>query len=160
MNNLFADFRYALRALLKRPGFTAIVVLTLAIGIGANSAMFSIINGVLLRPLPYPDSERLVLVNNSYPGIGLERAATSIPDYLDRREGVPAFEESALWQGTSAGVTTGSTPAHYKGVRATRTLLPTLEVDPALGRALRADPLRPLVAAPAPRPDSPARPPT
>ncbi|HEX6929773.1 MAG TPA: ABC transporter permease, partial [Gammaproteobacteria bacterium] len=134
MNSFFADLRYALRTLLKRPGFTIAVVLTLAIGIGANSAMFSIINGVLLKPLPYPDGERLVVVNNSYPGIGLEQAATSIPDYLDRREGVPAFAESALWQGISAGVTTGSTPAHYKGVMTTRTLFSTLKTAPALGR--------------------------
>ncbi|HEX7047372.1 MAG TPA: ABC transporter permease [Gammaproteobacteria bacterium] len=143
MNVFWTDFRYALRTLSKRPGFTVAVVLTLAIGIGANSAMFSIINGVLLQPLPYPDAERLVVVNNSYPGIGLEQAATSIPDYLDRREGVQAFEDSALWQEVSAGVTTGSTPVHYEGVLATRTLFSTLQADPALGRNFTLDETQP-----------------
>ncbi|MGH8192997.1 MAG: ABC transporter permease [Woeseiaceae bacterium] len=137
------DMKFALRQMVKRPGFTLAVVLTLAIGIGANSAIFSIVNGVLLRPLPYPDANRLVVVNNSYPGLGAQRTEVSIPDYLDRREGVPAFEDSALWHWTSAGITTDSTPDHHSGVRATRTLFSTLQTYPALGRNFTVEDMQP-----------------
>jgi predicted permease len=137
------DLNFALRQMRKRPGFTLAVVLTLVIGIGANAVMFSIVNGVLLQPLPYPDPDRLVAVVNSYPGMGMERAGTSIPDYLDRREGVPAFEESALWYGTSAGVTTGDMPNQYNGALATSTLFSTLQVSAALGRTFTARDMQP-----------------
>ena len=137
------DLNFALRQMRKRPGFTLAVVLTLVIGIGANAVMFSIINGVLLQPLPYPDPDRLVAVVNSYPGMGMERAGTAIPDYLDRREGVPAFEESALWYGTSAGVTTGDMPNQYNGALATSTLFSTLQVSAALGRTFTARDMQP-----------------
>lgn len=141
--NVHNDVKFALRQIAGRPGFTLAVVLTLAIGIGANTAMFSIVNRVLLEPLPYPDADRLMVVNNSYPGLGLAEAGTSIPDYLDRREGVPAFEESALWAATGAGIATGGTPDYFEGLSATRTLFATLGVDPAIGRAFTAEEMQP-----------------
>ncbi|MEX2124642.1 MAG: ABC transporter permease [Woeseia sp.] len=141
--NIANDLRFALRQMVRRPGFALAVVLTLAIGIGANSTMFSIVNGVLLQPLPYADPDRLVVVANSYPGMGFERAGTSIPDYLDRREGVRAFEESALWYDVSAGVSTGSMPNQYTGVLTTSTFFSTLQVGAALGRTFTADDMQP-----------------
>src|SRR5437867_7638086 len=79
------DLRFAFRQLLKNPGFTAVAVLTLAIGIGANTAIFSIINGVLLRPLPYPEPDRLVALWERSPQRGVEQERVSGPNYLDWR---------------------------------------------------------------------------
>ena len=84
------DIRYALRTLRKQPVFTLVAVLTLTLGIGANTAIFSLVYQILLRPLPYPDAERLVFIWNSYPLMGLEQASVSIPDYLDRKTQAPA----------------------------------------------------------------------
>src|SRR5438093_9602695 len=86
------DIRYALRALRKQPVFTLVAVLTLTLGIGANTAIFSLLYQTLLRQLPYPDAGRLVFVWNTYPGINLPQASVSIPDYLDRRAQAPAVE--------------------------------------------------------------------
>src|SRR5262245_10892938 len=93
--------KLALRSLAKTPGFTIVAVLTLALCIGANSAIFSVIYAILLKPYPWPDSERLIFIYNSYPQLGLQRAGCAIPDYLDRRSGVAAIEESALFTGAS-----------------------------------------------------------
>src|SRR3954469_7141364 len=91
------DVRYALRSLRKQPIFTLIAVLTLTLGIGANTAIFSLLYQVLLRPLPYAAADRLVFVWNSYPLMGLPQAAVSIPDYVDRRTQAPAIEDAALF---------------------------------------------------------------
>ena len=78
------DVKFALRQLRKSPGFTAIAIITLALGIGANTAIFSVLYQVLLRPLSYAESGRLVFIWNTYPTGGLPQASVSIPDYLDR----------------------------------------------------------------------------
>ena len=83
--NAMQDIRYALRSLRKQPIFTLVAVLTLTLGIGANTAIFSLLYQVLLRPLPYAAADRLVFVWNTYPLMGLPQASVSIPDYLDRR---------------------------------------------------------------------------
>ena len=91
------DIRFAVRTLRKQPIFTLIAVLTLALGIGANAAIFSLLYQILLQPLPYPDADRLVFVWNTYPGINLPQASVSIPDYIDRRTQAPALEEATLF---------------------------------------------------------------
>ncbi|MFL6540229.1 MAG: ABC transporter permease, partial [Chthoniobacterales bacterium] len=93
MLNLLHDLRYAMRILLKQPGFTIIAVLTLALGIGANSAIFSVVNAVLLRPLPYPDSERIVYLSETTGGMN---SAIALPDYIDWRNDAKSFEHLAL----------------------------------------------------------------
>lgn len=141
--SMWSDVTYALRQMRRRPGFTLAVVLTLAIGIGANGAVFSIVNSVLLQPLPFPNAGRLVVVNNSFPRLGIAEAGTSIGDYLDRREAVPAFEESALWAVTGAGVSAGGRPDYHDGVRATQTLFTTLGVEPSAGRRFSTEEMQP-----------------
>ncbi|HET6630164.1 MAG TPA: ABC transporter permease [Woeseiaceae bacterium] len=134
MNAMFDDFRFAYRALRARPGFVIAAVLTLALGIGANTAIFSVINAFMLEPLPYPDGERLVEVHNTYPGIGLENAGVAIPDYLDRREQAEALEDLALFTWDSFNLAASGTPERLLGLVATPSLFSTLGVSPLLGR--------------------------
>src|SRR5438094_6763730 len=94
MHSILQDFRYALRILAKQPAFTAIAVLTLALGIGANTAIFSIINSVLLRPLPYPHADRIMVLNESSgPG---QDFSVALPDYFDWQKETKTFEHLAV----------------------------------------------------------------
>jgi predicted permease len=139
IDTLKQDFRYSLRSLLGKPGFLIAAVLTLALGIGANTAIFSVINGLLLKPLPYADGERLVLVHNAYPKMGLDDAGTSIPDYFDRREQAPALEDLAIYSGISLNLAADGTPQRLVGLRASASLFSTLQASPAIGRVFDAD---------------------
>src|ERR1044072_8344475 len=94
METLIQDVRYGLRTMRKRPGFTAVVVLTLGLGIGANTAIFSVVNAVLLKPLPYRNAERLVWVAGNVRG-GTNRASVSPADFVDYRAQNTVFEEFA-----------------------------------------------------------------
>ena len=105
------DLRYALRSLRKQPVFTLVAVLTLTLGIGANTAIFSLLYQTLLRPLPYPNADRLVFVWNSYRGINLNQASVSIPDYLDRKTQAPAIEDATLFTGRTANLNEGGIPS-------------------------------------------------
>src|SRR6185503_18172275 len=95
MNAFFQDVRFSVRALLKRPGFTAVAVLTLALGIGATTAIFSVVNGVLLRRLPYRDDARVVTLWQTNPKSGIEREETSPANFLDWRERMNTCEAIA-----------------------------------------------------------------
>jgi putative ABC transport system permease protein len=129
------DVRFALRTLLKAPGFTAIAVATLALGIGATTAIFSAVNGVLLRPLPYPEADRLSVVwlNNAQEGI--ERDVTSYPTYLDWRE-APSYGAMAGYSGTVGTITGDGDAEQYAGAWVTGEFFRVFGVAPALGRAL------------------------
>jgi putative ABC transport system permease protein len=132
------DLKFAFRQLLKSPGFTSVVLLTLALCIGANSAIFSTVNAVLLKPFPYPDSERLVYVNNSYPGNDLVKAGVSIPDYLDRVEQAPSIEAAMLYTFESFNLAGDDQPTRVMGLRVTPSMFETLQVSPRLGRPFTA----------------------
>jgi putative ABC transport system permease protein len=133
------DVRYAARALRRRPGFVAVVVLTLALGIGATTALFSVVNGVLLRPLHFPDAERLVEIRGEPTDGDLERVGpgASYPDYLDFRAQTTRFAHLAAfrtWRVTHTAA--GREPSRVDVLYATASYFPTLGVRPLLGRAL------------------------
>src|SRR5205823_10239866 len=96
------DLRYGLRQLIKHPAFTIIAIVTLALGIGANSAIFSVVNAVLLRPLPYPQPERIVYLNEVSSGID---SSIALPDYLDWRRDAKSFQHLALSRSESRNLT-------------------------------------------------------
>ena len=134
----FQDVRYGLRMLAKNPAFTAVAVLTLALGIGANTAIFSVVNGVLIRPLPYPEPDRLVGVWNRYPKMGLERAALSGPDFVDRRDQSRVFEKLGVYSDANLNLTGVGDPERIQGIRVSADLFPVLGVPAALGRTFSA----------------------
>jgi len=128
------DLRYALRTLRKQPVFTLVAVLALTLGIGANTAIFSLLYQVLLRPLPYPDADRLVFVWNSYRDINLPQAAVSIPDYLDRRGQAPALEDATLFTMRTANLNEAGNPEQLRSLVVTPSFFSTLRRQPFLGR--------------------------
>jgi putative ABC transport system permease protein len=137
--DLLQDIRYAFRMLRKSPGFTSIVVLTLALGIGANATIFSVINAVLLRPLPYAQPEQLVRVNESNPGKGWPRFAVSPPNFLDWRMQTHLIEKMAAYEPNGYSYTSGDTPEHWSGVMVTEGFFEVLKAQPALGRTFSSD---------------------
>ncbi len=136
MRQFFSDLMHAARQWRARPGLWLAIVVTLALGIGANTAVFSVINGLLLRPLPFADADRLVMVYNTYPKNDLEFAGTSIPDYLDRREGAPSLEDLAMFNQISLNLTTGQVPEQLSAARVTPSFFSVLQVSAAYGRVL------------------------
>ncbi len=136
------DFRIAVRNLLKAPAFTLVAVATLALCIGANSAVFSVINAILLKPYPWPGSERLAYVYNTYPQMNLPRAAVSIPDYLDRRA-MPGISDSALYNQMGLNLAGAADPEMIAAVRTTPSLFSTLQSVPALGRVFTDEDAKP-----------------
>jgi putative ABC transport system permease protein len=136
MDTLLQDLRYSLRRLAKSPAFTAIVVLTLALGIGANTAIFSAVNAVLLRPLPYRESHRLVTIEHLYPSLDLE-APVSVPGFLDYKRKSRSFETMAVQTGWQANLTGVDEPVRMQGQRVTGEFFTTLQVPALLGRTLQ-----------------------
>ena len=121
------DLRYAFRQLLKNPGFTAVAVLTLALGIGANTAMFSVLNVLLLRALPYPNSERLVRVFRTSPQS--QTWPHSVANFFDHREQNSVFERMAAFSWWSFNLAEPGAPAErLRGIIATADFFPTLGV--------------------------------
>ncbi|MGH9337168.1 MAG: ABC transporter permease, partial [Vicinamibacteria bacterium] len=128
------DLKFGLKLLFRDKGFTVTAVLTLAVALGANLAVFAIVRAVLLKPLPFPESERVMFVHNSYPNAGVTRAVNSVPDYFDRLRAVPAFAELSIYrfQGLTVGEP-GST-RRLRAVRATPSLLRLVRAQPIRGR--------------------------
>ena len=137
------DLRYALRSLRKQPVFALVAVLTLTLGIGANTAIFSLLYQTLLRPLPYPSADRLVFVWNSYKGINLDQASVSIPDYFDRKTQAPAIEDATLFTNRTANLNEGGNPEQLRALAVTPSFFSTLERQPFLGRGFTDDEAKP-----------------
>lgn len=133
--SIFDDGRFAWRGLRKAQGFTAVALFTLALCLGANLTIFSIVNGVLLRPLPFPSPERLVVMYNSYPKMGRDRGDSSYMNYHTRRGQLPAFAEVAALREDAAVVGDAGTTEQVHVTRVSAEFFGTLGISPLLGRA-------------------------
>src|SRR5215208_1083127 len=138
-----AVLRYALRQLLKSPGFTLVAILGLALGIGANVALFSVVNSIFLRPLPYRAPDRLVRLSSTNPANNLTRVGFSYPRYLEVHQRQQVFSDLALSAGNAFTMTGHGDPEQLIGLHASATLLPTLGIEPLLGRNFSPDEDRP-----------------
>ena len=144
IENIGRDVTYSLRVLLKSYAFTIVVVLTLALGIGANTAIFSFANGILLRPLPYPQSDRLAVIEETAPKIGILNMGVSYPNFIDWRDQNTVFESLATHFGTSRfSMTLGGEATEIRGSRVSYGLFEVLHVAPQLGRTFTINEDRP-----------------
>ena len=139
METLLQDLRYGLRLLVKRPAFTGIAILTLALGIGANTAIFSVVNAVLLRPLPFPEQQRLMTVGQTYPKNRASLSTASYPNFADWKEQDGVFERLAAYYPANFTLTGRDEAVRLNGVVVTHDLFDLLGVSPRLGRAFLPD---------------------
>jgi putative ABC transport system permease protein len=139
MEKLIQDLRYGVRMLFKQPTFTIIAVLALALGIGANTAIFSVVNAVLLRPLPYHEPDRLAMVHVSRAQAPLEKAPLCQSDFLDWKSQNQVFENIAAYSTNRFNFSGGESPEQIEGAWVTADFFNTLAVQPAIGRAFLPD---------------------
>ena len=135
MNSLLHDLRFGFRMMLRNPVFTLIAVVTLALGIGANTAIFSVVDAVLLRPLPYPQPDRLVFLWSTWNSQGVPWGGSALPDYHEWRDRSKSFDGlGAYYYGDFNLAADGASPERIQGAYVTANLFPVLQISPALGR--------------------------
>src|SRR5829696_2252443 len=134
MQTVMSDFVYALRTLAKAPTYAAITILTLALGIGANTAIFSVVNGVMLKPLPYPHSERLQFITSTFPGLGFDRFWVSVPEWAEFKQWNRSFQGVGAYREGSVNLGTPERPRRVNSALVTAELLDVLGVPPLRGR--------------------------
>jgi predicted permease len=139
VSSLLPDLGFALRVFRTRPLHACVTTLVLAIAIGANTTVFSVLNGLFLRSLPYPEGDRLVVVYDSYPKMGLDNAGTAIPDYIERREQAKSLESLAIVANEPRTLGGEGEPERVTITRASPSLFTVLKVAPQLGRAFTED---------------------
>jgi putative ABC transport system permease protein len=139
MQMIWSDLRYAARGLRRSPMFTLVAVITVALGIGANTAIFSVVHAVALEPLGYPEPGRLVRIWEKNDRLKIPQFSASVPNYVSWREQATVFEELAAWRSGSTTLTTGGEPQRLTRLEVTATVLPVLGVRPLLGRNFTAD---------------------
>lgn len=140
MQNLLQDIRYAFRSLIKRPGFVAVAVVTLAFGIGANTAIFSVVDAVLLSPLSFPEPERIVVVDGTNLNLGIaEGGSTSVPDFSDWHSQSSSFEQIAAFVTGGTVLITNDEPERVRGTSATADFFSIFRTAPLKGRLIQAD---------------------
>src|SRR5688572_927923 len=136
---LRTDIRDALRGFGRNPGFFLAAVLSLALGVGANTAIFSVASALLLRPLPYPDAGRLVILWNRSPGLGITEDWFSSAQYFDVKNAGSGLEQVAIAYGANENLTGDGEPERISTLRVSSNLLPMVGVKPALGRLFTAE---------------------
>lgn len=139
METLFQDIRYGVRLLIKNKGFTAVAVFALALGISANTAIFSVVNAILLKSLPYSEPERLVVPVSVNPGRGSDRGSITYADYLDWRNETEVFENVAVYSSQSADLTGGGEPERVQVAGVSEEYFAVMGVTPLIGRTFGAD---------------------
>ena len=141
METFLSDVRYAVRTWIRNPAFAAVAVLTLSLGIGANTTMFSVVNATLLQPLPYPDPDRLVTVWKGRFDNPRTLSILSMPNYRDWRAQNHVFQELAIFDSAGRGynLTSGGEPEQVSGLRVTAGFFSVLGVSPMLGRTFLPD---------------------
>jgi predicted permease len=133
MNAVVADLHYAIRAFRRTPGFTAAAILSVAVGVGANTAIFSVASALLLRPLPYRNADRLAILWNRSPGLGIAEDWFSTAQYFDVKHGHRGFEDLAIAIGANWNLTGEGEPERIGAIRVSSNLLPMLGVRPEIG---------------------------
>src|SRR2546421_277019 len=139
MENLWQDLRYGIRMLLKAPSFSIIATIALALGIGANTAIFSVVNAVLLRPLPFPNSEQLMTIWETDYSRGQVRSSASYPDFVDWRDQNHVFERMASYHNNDFIMTGRGESARVQGAVVSADLFPLLGAAPMIGRGFLPD---------------------
>jgi putative ABC transport system permease protein len=134
VETLWQDVKYGIRMLRQKPAFTLVAVLTLALGIGANTAIFSVVNAILLRPLPFANSDRLVKVWSTNISRGLDQYGTAPPDFREWSENTQALDQMAAHYSGEFNLLTGEEPEQIRGMFISPSMFPMLGVDPAMGR--------------------------
>ena len=155
MDRLIQDVRFAARSLVRAPGFTAIALVTLALGIGANTAIFSIVNGVILRPLAYPNPGQLMYLTTQFPGLGFEQFWVSPPEYMEFRELNTSFAAVGAYRTAESNLTAGDRPLRVRTALVDEHLFAALGVPASQGRLFakgEAD-----ITGPPPAPGQPAQ---
>ena len=143
MKNLLRDAQYGVRLLIRRPGFTLVAILTLALGIGANTAIFSVTHAVLLKPLPYTDPDRLVIVNENNLSRGWTSFSVSPANFLDWRAQSQSFASIAAYSGRALNYTGSGTPERLQGLAGTAGFYEMLDAKPVTGRLFRPEEYEP-----------------
>ena len=134
MDWLISDLKFGARLLWKNKGFTASAIATLAICVGVNTAVFSVVHSVVLKPLPFPEADRVMLMHNSYPGAGAVRASNGVPDYFDRLRDMTVFEEQALYNTPDLTIGSAGSVQQVRGMGVTPSFFRLLRTKPLLGR--------------------------
>ena len=139
MEALLNDLKFGARMLARTPGFTLVALVTIALGIGANTAIFSVVNAVLLRPLPFPDPERLAMVSTTNLARGFTNFGTSMPDFRAWRERNTTFEKMAAYSTTNFNISGTIEPERVTGARVSTEMFPLLGAGPIRGRSFTND---------------------
>src|SRR5262249_589287 len=139
MQSLIQDLRFGFQILLKKPSFTGIAILTIALGIGANTAIFSVVNSILLRPLPYSNPDQLVLVWGKLPSHGLDKLNVSVPEFIDYRDRNQVFSNVAVYSSIGHNLTEAGAPIRITVTYVSADFFQVLNRPPLYGRTLSKD---------------------